>query len=216
MRFSIFLPIFSVLAVVSSDGAEPSFEQQTIDDKVEIGYGLAIGDVDGDGKDDIVLADKREFRWYRNPDWQAFTLAKNLTLRDNVCLAVKDLDGDGKVEIAVGGQWNPGETSDAEQSGSVHYLVAPEDRTQLWKPLQLMHQPTVHRMHWLGKQLVVLPLHGIGNSKAPQPEEAGVSVGLNWVVAPGTRQEIGMWRFDPIATQLHKAHNLKVYWNRTK
>ncbi len=188
------------------------FEAVTIDDGVEIGYGLSIGDVDGDGKDDIILADKREFRWYRAPDWTPFVLAKNLTLRDNVCVASADLDGDGKVEIAVGGQWNPGETSDAEQSGSVHYLVAPEDRTQLWKPIQLPHQPTVHRMHWVGKQLVVLPLHGVGNSKDPQPDETGVNLCLNWVAPPGTPDQPGTWRFDPISTQpaLHKTHNFDV------
>jgi len=199
--------------LVSSLGEDVvGFDAVTIDDGVEIGYGLSIGDVDGDGKQDIILADKREFRWYRNPDWKPFVLAKNLTLRDNVCVASADLDGDGKVEIAVGGQWNPGETSDADQSGSVHYLVAPQDRKQRWKPIQLLHQPTVHRMHWVGKQLVVLPLHGIGNSKDPQPEEAGVNLCLNWVVPGGTPDQPGMWRFDAISTEpaLHKTHNFDV------
>lgn len=217
MRFSLLpsIPLALWLLPVASWAAEPKFEHQVVDDEIEIGYGLAIGDVDGDGKDDIIVADKREFRWYRNPDWQSFVIAKNLTLRDNVCVAAADLDGDGKVEIAVGGQWNPGETTDAEQSGSVHYLVAPEDRTQLWKPIQLMHQPTVHRMHWVGKQLVVLPLHGIGNSKAPQPEETGVNICLNWVAPPGQHHQPGMWRFDPITTKtkLHKAHNFDVQNN---
>ena len=46
----------------------PAFRAQTIDDKIEIGYGLAIADVDGDGKPDILLADKKQFVWYQNPD----------------------------------------------------------------------------------------------------------------------------------------------------
>ena len=34
-----------------------TFTRQTIDDKLAIGYGLAIGDVDGDGKPDILLSE---------------------------------------------------------------------------------------------------------------------------------------------------------------
>src|SRR6187431_546721 len=143
----------------------PKFEAQVIDSAISIGYGLALGDVDGDGKPDILLADKKQFVWYRNGDWKKFVMAENLTEHDNVCIAARDIDGDGKVEVAVGANWNPSDTVD---SGSVHYLVAPEDRTQLWKPITLPHEPTVHRMHWvrLAKDryvLVVAPLHGRGN-----------------------------------------------------
>ena len=105
----------------------PRFESHVIDDNIEIGYGLAIGDVDGDGAADILLADKREISWYRNPSWEKGVLSRNLTLRDNVCLTAADLDGDGKVEDAVGAQWNPGETTDKAQSGAVFVLQRPPE-----------------------------------------------------------------------------------------
>src|SRR5687767_1878365 len=114
----------------------PKFTAQTIDDKVSIGYGLAIGDVDGDKKPDILLADKKQFVWYRNGDWKRFVMIDSLTTSDNVCIAARDLDGDGKVEVAVGAQWNPGETSDSTKSGSVHYLLRPSDPAQRWKAVQ--------------------------------------------------------------------------------
>src|SRR6186713_434235 len=128
MRFLIiaFVSLTSVLI------AQPTFESQTIDASIEIGYGLAIGDVDGDGKPDILLADKKQFVWYRNGDWKRFVMVENLTEGDNVCIAARDIDGDGKVEVAVGAQWVPSETTDTLKSGSVHFLIRPKDPTKLW------------------------------------------------------------------------------------
>ncbi|MDP4584391.1 MAG: VCBS repeat-containing protein, partial [Verrucomicrobiales bacterium] len=121
--------LFSLSLLPFSEGISqmkpPKFEPLVIDDAVEIGYGIAIGDVDGDGAADILLADKRQISWYRSPNWKKAALARNLTLRDNVCLTAADLDGDGKVEVVVGAQWNPGETTDKAQSGAVFYLERP-------------------------------------------------------------------------------------------
>src|SRR5829696_8693474 len=76
---------------LAADPPEPKFRHQTIDDKIEIGYGVAAADVDGDKKVDILVADKRQFVWYRNPAWEKFVIAENLTKRDNVCLGAQDL-----------------------------------------------------------------------------------------------------------------------------
>lgn len=138
---------------------------QTIDDRIQIGYGLAIADVDGDGRDDILLADAKQIAWYRNPGWEKFVIAENLTTRDHVCIAARDLDGDRMAEIAVGAEWNPGDTVN---SGAIFLLEAPADRTQRWTPRRLPHEPTTHRMAWIrggGDDwlLAVLPLHGRGN-----------------------------------------------------
>jgi hypothetical protein len=145
--------------------AEPlRVRPQTIDAKIQIGYGLAIADVDGDKKDDILLADAKQIVWYRNPTWEKFVIAENLTPKDNVCIAARDLDGDGKCEVAVGAEWNPGDTVG---SGAVFLLEAPADRTKPWKAIKLPHEPTTHRMHWMHTKdvhyLAVLPLHGRGN-----------------------------------------------------
>jgi len=186
----------------------PQFKEHIIDDQVEIGYGLAIGDVDGDGKPDILMADKKQFVWYRNGDWQRFVMIDNLTAADNVCIAARDIDGDGKVEVAVGAQWNPGETSDTEKSGSVHYLIRPEDPTQPWTPVQLHHEPTIHRMRWIKAadnhyQLIVLPLHGRGNQNG---EGAGVKV-IAYEKPDDPHQR---WRYTTIDDSMHLTHNLEV------
>ena len=80
----------------------PKFEPQVVDPHVQIGYGVAIGDVDGDGKPDILLADKRQIVWYRNGDWQRHVMAEGLTPQDNVCITARDVFGDGKLQVAVG------------------------------------------------------------------------------------------------------------------
>jgi hypothetical protein len=99
--------ILLAIALLTRFVDTPKFEAQVLDENIAIGYGLAIGDVDGDKKPDIILADKKQFVWYRNGDWKRFVLVDALTASDNVCIAARDIDGDGKVEIAVGAQWNP-------------------------------------------------------------------------------------------------------------
>ncbi len=203
MLFSPFLLLF--LAIQSSP--EPKFESQVIDDKIAIGYGMAIGDVDGDGKPDILLADKTEIVWYRNGDWKRHVMAANLTLSDNVCIAARDLDGDGKVEVAIGAQWNPGETADPEKSGAVFYLLRPADPTQTWTPKQLHHEPTTHRMRWVkngnSAHLIVVPLHGRGNSN-------GEGEGVKVMAYEFPENPASDWNYEVIEESMHLTHNLDV------
>ena len=145
------LPLFAV--TLSSVAAGPAFTAKTVDDKISIGYGLAIGDVDGDKRPDILLADAKEIVWYKNPGWAKSVIAKNLTPRDNVCIAARDLDGDGKVEIAVGAQWNPGETTNEAESGAVFFLQRPDTITSRRTPNETLdlhrrqRRPHEHRRH---------------------------------------------------------------------
>src|SRR3954471_19819820 len=153
------------LSLASSFAADQAtFRAQEIDSKIQIGYGLAIADVNGDKKTDILLADAKQIVWYENPSWAKHIIAENLTEKDNVCIAAQDIDGDGKAEVAAGAGWNPGDT---ENSGALFYLIPPADRTQKWEPVALHHEPTVHRIKWVkgksGMGLVSIPLHGRGN-----------------------------------------------------
>ena len=103
---------------------EAAFEAQVIDDKITVGYGLAVADLDGDGKVDILLADSDRTVAYRGPNWEMRELTGKLTKKDHVCLCAKDLDGDNKAEIAVGAEWNPGDT---KTSGAVFSLNGSAD-----------------------------------------------------------------------------------------
>ncbi|MDI1322420.1 MAG: FG-GAP-like repeat-containing protein [Algoriphagus sp.] len=208
----LYTPIL-LLATALQLSTTPSFEEQVIDAEVAIGYGVAIGDVDGDEKPDILLADKKAFVWYRNGDWKKFVMAENLTVSDNVCIAARDLDGDGKVEVAVGAQWNPGETSETEKSGAVFYLIRPSDPTQKWTPKTLHHEPTTHRMRWIKSgetaHLIVVPLHGRGNAGG---EGAGVKV----IAYEFPSDPAGDWKYEIIEESMHLTHNLEVIGEESK
>src|SRR6266446_2400570 len=216
MNSSLFPPITVLLCGITMLGAaglpEPKFRAVEIDAKIEIGYGVTVADVDGDKKPDILLADKKQIVWYRNPAWEKFVIAENLTPLDNVCIAATDIDGDGKAEVAVGAQWNPNDTLN---SGAVFYLIPPTDPTQKWEAVELPHEPTVHRMRWLRNgpdkfELVVVPLHGRGNK---QGQGAGLKI-LGYKKPADPRQP---WETELINDSLHIAHNLHLAnWTGSK
>jgi hypothetical protein len=214
LAVGVFLAGASVLA---AEPPVPRFTAITLDDHIQIGYGLAIADVDGDGFPDILLADKRQIVWYRNPGpalardpaaWHKYVIAENLTKEDNVCIAAQDIDGDGKCEIAVGAGWNP---SDTEHSGAIFYLIPPVDRTQPWTPVQFPEvEPTTHRMRWVRLPdsnwgLLVLPLHGRGNKNG---EGAEVKVMIYYPPTPMNDPK-GKWRSESIELG-HMAHNFVI------
>jgi len=192
---------------------EPSFRVQTIDSEVQIGYGIAIADINGDGKPDIILADQNTVQWYENPSWKKHIMVEKVTERDNVCVAAFDIHGNGKAEVAIGAQWNPGETSDPEKSGGVFYLIPPEDRTQRWEAVKLHHEPTVHRMHWVlapsGKwELVVKPLHGRGNRN-----NAGDGSKVYAYEMPQNPRD--PWKTALVSDFTHASHNFQpINWDK--
>lgn len=212
MKSRFFIPLtFCFIAFsLALSAAVPEYKWREVEiDKIEIGYGLQIADVDGDGRKDIVLADKSTIQWYQNPSWKKHIIAKNLTEKDNVCITARDIDGDGKCEIAVGGQWNFRETI---KDGAVFYLIPPKDRTQPWTPVKLYNEPNTHRMHWIagpgGKySLVVKPLRGRGSVE-------GVGPGFRMLeyVMPADRK--GEWTTREISAFLHLSHNFHpVNWD---
>lgn len=205
-----FFRIFAFLATGMSLQALPeappaSFRAQTLDAKLGIGYGLSIADVDGDGKPDIVLVDAKETVWYRNPGWEKQRLTGSLTKLDHVCVAACDIDHDKKAEIAVGAEWNPGDT---KNSGAVFTLSAPEDRTKEWAAKEQHREPTVHRMQWVKEDagdyfLAVLPLHGCNNVNAEGD-------GIRFLGYRPEKDPAKEWPTFLINDQFHLAHNFDL------
>lgn len=210
---TVLRPLLLLLPITALAMPEPppaAFRAQTLDAELQIGYGLSVADIDGDGKQDIVLVDAKETVWYRNPEWTKHRMTGALTKLDHVCVAACDIDHDKKAEVAVGAEWNPGDT---KNSGAVFTLTAPEDRTKAWSAQKQHHEPTVHRMHWVKEDggshfLAVLPLHGCGNVNT---EGDGIRF-LGY--RPGKAPE---WPTFLINDQFHLAHNFDpVPWPGAK
>jgi len=205
LRLVCAVPLACAMTLHASEPRAPRFRAVEIDSKIEIGYAVTVADVDGDKKPDILLVDKKQIAWYRNPTWEKFVIAENLTQLDNVCIAAADIDGDGKAELAVGAAWNPGDTLN---SGAVFYLVPPKDRTRKWEPVELPHEPTVHRMRWMRNRsghydLVVAPLHGRGN-------KAGEGAGVRILLYKMPADPHAPWNTELVSDSLHMTHNLDV------
>ncbi|UHG92204.1 FG-GAP repeat domain-containing protein [Spirosoma oryzicola] len=218
MKHPLLAYLLAAPLLLSHDSAgqstTPNFKIQVVDNQIDIGYGLAIGDVDGDRRPDILLADQKEFVWYQNPGdksspWKRHVMAANLTPQDNVCIAARDLDGDGRVEVAVGAGWNPAETTDSTKSGAVFYLVRPQDPTQRWEAIRLPHEVTTHRMRWAkvskdSHQLIVVPLHGLGNKNG---EGRGVRIwGYEFPKNPRDS-----WKRHLVDSTMHLTHNFELW-----
>jgi hypothetical protein len=160
--------------------------------------------VNGDGKKDVVLADKNQMVWYENPTWKKHILTEKLTVLDHVCVAARDIDGDGLAEIAAGAGWNPGDTLN---SGSLHYLIAPKDRSERWSATALPYDPTIHRIKWIhtggAYQLLSVPLHGKGNKNA-----AGAGVRIQLYSRPTDISQ--PWKTTVVNDQLHQTHNFDL------
>ncbi len=213
---AIFPIALAALILPSVQGAAatiPHFRAVEIDSKIEIGYGVTVADVDGDKKPDIILADKNQIVWYQNPTWEKHIIAEKLTKLDHVCIAAMDIDGDGKAELAAGAGWNPGDTVN---SGAVFYLIPPMDRKQKWEPIELPHEPTVHRMRWVKNMggnfdLVVVPLHGRGNNPGTGTGDGARILAYKM---PGNPKEA--WTTEVLDESMHKTHNFDpAHWDNS-
>jgi len=115
-RSFIALLVLSGLAAMAAAADLPF--QQVVLDSSEINYQRAVGDIDGDGQNDVVgsvggaFAPGSSIVWYRGPAWTKQTLLSFSGLcwrADDIRLA--DLDGDGDLDIVGGVGAAPDSTS---------------------------------------------------------------------------------------------------------
>src|SRR5262245_9959864 len=107
--------------VVTGQQAAPSpqFRAEHIASDFGIGYAVATGDVNGDGRTDVVAINATDLVWFEAPSWQKHVVLTGKTPKDNVCIALQDIDRDGKLDVALGASWQPTNTS---SRGTLHWV----------------------------------------------------------------------------------------------
>jgi hypothetical protein len=153
----------AVLPAIGQDtGQNPglTFRTQEIAANFGVGYAVTPGDVNGDGRVDVLAISGTELAWFENPTWQKHTiLGPGATEEDNVAIAPHDVDGDGRLDVAIAAGWGGRDT------GTLQWARQGEPGTP-WQVYPIHAEPTMHRIGWADvdgdgrKELVGAPLRG--------------------------------------------------------
>ena len=78
----------------------PRWTKHVIDPDSKISTDIEVGDIDRDGKPDVIAITSTGVVWYHSPDWKLHRIAKD-TVHD---IEIADFDGDGDLDIVVRNQ----------------------------------------------------------------------------------------------------------------
>jgi hypothetical protein len=204
------LPAGLVLAAVLAaapghQAAAPAFRAQEIATDFGVGYAVVTGDVNADGRTDIVAINATDLVWFQAPTWERHVmLTKGATVADNVTLALHDIDRDGRLDVALGAGWT------RQNTGTLQWVRqnAP-GTTPAWEVLPIGAERTLHRIRWAdvdgnGSQALVLaPLHGADN-KGPAWEGVGARL---LIFRPPVNPRTEPWPMEVADDQNHILHN---------
>jgi VCBS repeat protein len=68
----------------------------------QLSEGFDVGDLDGDGRPDMIDGGEDALVWYRNPDWMPETIAAGYRYSAGAAIAVADIDRDGRLDVITG------------------------------------------------------------------------------------------------------------------
>src|SRR5690606_35865034 len=117
--------ISSLLVLLQSP---PRFAAQTIDDQVMEGTDMAVVDVDGDGRSDMLLADGHRITGCRTGDRKRFLIAED---QDAVSthIAARNVTATGTVAIAAAARRSGDMRADSLGNSSIRVLTRPRYST---------------------------------------------------------------------------------------
>ena len=196
-------------------GSAIQFRAEQIASDFGVGYAVTTGDVNGDGRTDVVAINATDLVWFEAPSWQKRVILTGATPRDNVSLALHDIDRDGRLDVALGASWQPTNTS---SGGTLHWVKQGAPGAE-WTLHSIAEEPTLHRIRWAdvdgdgNRELVVVPLHGRG-TKGPDWQGQGARI---LIFTPPANPARDPWPVEVVDDTLHIVHNfLPVNMDGTK
>jgi len=151
--------------------------------KIPDGYQVAVADVNGDGRPDILALSSVEsiVEWYENPSWKARPITT--ATHQNISLAPLFRNGYPQRGLALASDF---ELQDSTYGGSLWWAEAGDSLDSEWSMRLLGRLPSSHRLRWANLDgsgrlcLVDVPLLGYG-AKEPDYKQAAP---LTWFEPP--------------------------------
>jgi hypothetical protein len=151
--------------------------------RIPSGYQVAVADVNGDGRPDVLALSSAEsiVEWYENPSWRARPITT--ATHQNISLAPLFRKGYPQRGLALASDFS---LHDSTQGGSVWWGEPGDSLDSEWSLRLLGRIPTSHRLRWADLDgtgrlgLVDVPLLGYG---AKEPDYKG-GAPLTWFEPP--------------------------------
>lgn len=182
------------------------WKKRLVDDQIHGIHGLIKGDVDGDGKTDLLGTSAQpkppfpeSLAWYRVPKdphaaqrWERHIFAKGDAPGLTHYLGVGDVNGDGTLDAATGAKGGPTATSPGEWFA---WWAAPADPTKVWTKHMISDaEPGATNIH---------PADVDGDGKMDFIASRGHGRGVIWYQAP-------KWKRHDIDADIKEPHALVV------
>ena len=113
--------------------------------KIPNGYQVAVADVNGDGKPDILAlsSEKSVVEWYENPGWKARPITTQT--KNNISLAPLTWKGYAGHGLALATDFH---LEDSSRGGNLWWASPGNSPDSEWRPTSIGTVPTSHRLRW--------------------------------------------------------------------